>query len=499
MSPTTPASVTPARRGLTAEQTLAAAATQAGVFIEAAPGSGKTTVAAERYGYLHYSTLGDPRAVIALSFTKAATGELRRRILRTWGPGALRHPNRVVTIDTLLLDLLHHLLEHTDLTWPGGHIRLDVRDSWNTALAHTYTEQKQTLVLDGRQLIPSVTEEPPRRSRITAAPYRQNIRAGICTHDDVRAALTAALTDPQLADVVGRHLGNTLASMLVDEVFDANHLDIKLLELARTNGVTVTVIGDPWQALYEFRGARIQLINTFVTDHGLRTYRLTRSFRFRTPQVIDLTHDLRNRRSVTVPPRDGAELNMILAAEWETLWTAGNDVLPLSIPSPNTVEKAAATLLVDLVTHAKFGRPAVFTAEAYRLLEITDQGARERLHPRLSAVLDTLASTRTKAVDEAWKELVAAVGTESRRAFRKKHGQYTKPLHWLRAFLLRDIAHPVPGLTVHQAKGCEWDAVGVCLTPGEQSALRDGLNPEISTHRIIYVALTRATSTIVRI
>ncbi|MFI7470559.1 ATP-binding domain-containing protein [Nonomuraea sp. NPDC049646] len=163
------------------------------------------------------------------------------------------------------------------------------------------------------------------------------------------------------------------------------------------------------------------------------------------------------------------------------------------------MEKAAATLLLDLVTRAKFGQPAVFAEEAYKLLGISDPAARDRLHPQLVAVLNILVSTEVKPVDAAWDALVIAVGTESGREFRRKHHRYTEPLGWLRTFLLRDIPDPIPGLTVHQAKGREWDAVGVCLTEPQQAALRKGLDPLNSNHRIIYVALTRATSTVVSV
>lgn len=87
---------------------------------------------------------------------------------------------------------------------------------------------------------------------------------------------------------------------------------------------------------------------------------------------------------------------------------------------------ARATSAGGLATRAKFGRPAMFAEEAYRLLGIADPGARDRLQPGLTAVLDTLGSARTKAVDAAWNELVAAVGTESQRDFRKKHYRYTR-------------------------------------------------------------------------
>jgi DNA helicase-2/ATP-dependent DNA helicase PcrA len=71
-------------------------------YIEAAPGSGKTTVAAERFGILRFSPNRDDRAVVAVSFTRSATAELGQRIRRRWGPSALAWPHRVVTLDTVL-------------------------------------------------------------------------------------------------------------------------------------------------------------------------------------------------------------------------------------------------------------------------------------------------------------------------------------------------------------------------------------------------------------
>ncbi|MEU4157874.1 3'-5' exonuclease [Actinoplanes sp. NPDC026670] len=112
-------------------------------------------------------------------------------------------------------------------------------------------------------------------------------------------------------------------------------------------------------------------------------------------------------------------------------------------------------------------------------------------------MLDLLRTPAKTAVNTTWDALVAAVGTESTRDFRARHHAYTEPLKWLRGFLDRNVARPVPGLTVHQAKGCEWDAVGVCLTATQRAALASGLDPANSNHRIIYVALTRAKSTVV--
>ncbi|MEU4157873.1 UvrD-helicase domain-containing protein [Actinoplanes sp. NPDC026670] len=302
---------------------------------------------------------------------RAATTELRRRILRTWSLGAMRPSNRVITIDTLVLDLLHYLLRRGDLTWPHRHTDLRVLDKWSTAHRHTRTTTKQTLTIRGSTIVTTKVASA-REVRITSVPDRDNILAGTCTHENVRAVAADALTDPQLAAILGAHLAATVSSLLVDEVFDANQLDLDLISLARRHGAAVTLIGDPRQALYEFRGARTALITGFVANSGLRTYRLTRSFRFRSPHCVALARNLRDRKPVTVPARDGAAVDVVLAHEWKDLWTAGGDILPMSFNNPTTVERAAAPLLADLVTTAAFGQPAVYAEESYRMLDITN-------------------------------------------------------------------------------------------------------------------------------
>lgn len=50
----------------------------------------------------------------------------------------------------------------------------------------------------------------------------------------------------------------------------------------------------------------------------------------------------------------------------------------------------------------------------------------------------------------------------------------------------------IPGLTVFQAKGREWERVGVVLTRGQRALLDAGLHALDDEHCVLYVALTRA-------
>src|SRR2546425_9081985 len=92
----------PGTRILTDEQVLAAASPDRLLYVEAFPGSGKTTVSDQRFGLHRYARTTDHRAVVAVSFTRSATEEIRSRVSRQWGPSALTWPHRIVTLDTIL-------------------------------------------------------------------------------------------------------------------------------------------------------------------------------------------------------------------------------------------------------------------------------------------------------------------------------------------------------------------------------------------------------------
>jgi len=88
-------------------------------------------------------------------------------------------------------------------------------------------------------------------------------------------------------------------------------------------------------------------------------------------------------------------------------------------------------------------------------------------------------------------ELIDAVGTVSARYLRPPHHAHTNRLAVLQQ-RMSFAGRPVPGLTTHQAKGGEWDVVGVRLRDNERAALSMGLSSTEDMHRKIYVACTRA-------
>ncbi len=149
--------------------------------------------------------------------------------------------------------------------------------------------------------------------------------------------LEQALSDPACAAHVQRRLATTMRALIVDEVFDANDLDIMIIEAAIHAGVAVTLVGDPWQALYVFRGARPEVVPEMLRRTGVGTLPFTQSFRWREDAQQQLALDLRAGRAVELPTVDLANgmagLDVVLSLWWRPLWELGPGVLPLAFHS----------------------------------------------------------------------------------------------------------------------------------------------------------------------
>lgn len=485
---------------LTVEQRLAAGTSTRNVFIEAGPGTGKTTVSAQRFGVQRFAAAHrhDPRAVVAVSFTRAATYNLRRRVQRLWGPAALTWPHRIVTLDTIMCDLLHDLLRerlvmwpNMDQLWPDGNVMLDVHDSWASHCGTVWSRLAYQLSLSERRVQLGnqfLRENAARRPAVLVKSY---LLQGVCTHQDVRDVLALAVQDPESAARVRHRLGESMRALIVDEVFDANELDITIIESAIAAGVAVTLVGDPWQALYLFRGARPHAVPELLTRAKVPTLRLSESFRWRDDEQRDLAERLRNGHGMVLP-NDSEDLSVVLALWWRELWDLGGGVLPLAFHSfKGGYEEAAATLLLNHATRNIFDMDAVYLNDALTALNVQDRDAPRQLEPALQDVIEILRPGGKEAVTAAYNELVRVVGTVSARELRKARSAHTGRLDMLQRRLAFP-GRPVPGLTTHQAKGGEWEVVGVRLRDAERRALASGLSSTEDLHRKIYVACTRA-------
>ena len=359
---------------LSTEQLGAATTACNRVFVEAAPGSGKTAVAAERFGVLRFGSMLN-RPAICLSFTRSATMELRDRIRGRWGSTATSWPHKITTFDAFHRSIVEYLLRANLLRWPGNHVVIGVRDTWrgqdNARRIPAGSWLRVPYVKNGFVLTKAISAAEETFGFSKKVPFEAVLSEGFCTHAEVRLILRGALSDANLRIAIIEYVRRQCGSLIVDEFFDADETDLAIVEAACRAGVGVTVIGDPWQAIYEFRGARPDLALEFLERNSFVEFPLARSYRFQTDSVRAYAAALRAGAGTSLLMTSPQSADVILANSWSPLWKTDDDVIPLSFGPIGNLRDALLTVLLDGITHSYFGLRAVYSSEASALLGIS--------------------------------------------------------------------------------------------------------------------------------
>lgn len=482
---------------LTAEQRLAAGTPSRLVYIDSAPGSGKTTVAAERFGTERFADAGDPRGVLGLSFARSAAAELRERVEARWGAAGLDFPHDVLTLDEMHVRTLAMLISSGSVSWPRNVDGFEVVDDYSADSKFSRVQAgsyKRFAFLTKRHTIGSVSREvtTPTLGLRHGFTHLSVLQRGLISHEDVRSVLTDAYGRQDLRALIADFIKLNYRSLIVDEIYDAASLDITLIETARDAGIRVTVVGDPRQALYGWRGATPDLVPGLIAGPpAFRVYNLSASFRFRGPQMPTVTKELRAGRGVTLPAGESTDVDVALGHQWARLWEVGDNILPLAFKSSGSNLDAAIVLLLDTVVQEAFNIPAFGREQALirlGLAESTDEQRHEVFRPILRAVAQLIDPADIVAMI---KDGVKTLG--SKVVIRGGPGDSARHASLRRLGARLTHAQPlIQGLTVHQAKGRQWPRVGVVLTERARRLLESGLRPLIDDDCVVYVAITRA-------
>ena len=494
--------------GLDANQRRAVESDAAPLAIVASAGSGKTTVLTRRIAYRIERGTAEPRHIAALTFTRDAAGELRRRLRRldvhesieagTFHSIALRllrdraitrnesmpslAPDRVRLVRECLKELRLELDPYpamTDIDWARAR-RIDPADY-----------ERQSRASRRRGVVPS-----GRFVDLAAAYERLKKRRGVVDFDDLLDLnLRAVETDEAFCSLVHwrfRHF-------FVDEAQDLNPLQHALLEAWRGNRPDICLVGDPRQAIYGWNGSD----HTTMTEvervyPGVTVISLTTNYRC-SPQVVSA----------------GAAA---LSASGQSDDTASNrpDGTPLRIESYATAEAEAAAITAfvraALQRHNSSGI-AILARTNDQLIPIENalsnaEIATQRAVGRSPLELALSAAYRTTSRDALalWADEQFTQHDPIRRRVAEEVDRFLTSQEpgafrsWVDSRSPFDDLDVDEGdgaislLTFHGAKGREWPVVVVAgaedgLIP-HSSALSDAQKAEEA--RLLYVAITRA-------
>jgi DNA helicase-2/ATP-dependent DNA helicase PcrA len=245
----------------------AAAAAASPLLIVAGPGTGKTRTLTHRIAD-QVAAAGLPAGrALALTFTRRAAQEMRDRLAALDGPGGAGGLSQVTvtTFHGLGARLLREL--HAQAGLPA-----DFRVADEDAVAEVLAE------LAISPASGAAAPEAGRAELVAALAAR-----GLVDFDGLIELPVAVLrADPDLCAAVRERW----PLISVDEYQDIDAVQYELLGLLAGDGAGLTVIGDPDQAIYGFRGADVGFFLRFTADYpGAASHQLSRNYRSSAPIV----------------------------------------------------------------------------------------------------------------------------------------------------------------------------------------------------------------------
>ncbi|MDG1876398.1 MAG: ATP-dependent DNA helicase UvrD2 [Acidimicrobiales bacterium] len=279
---------------LTDEQRDAVTTKTSPLAIIAGAGSGKTRVLTRRIAWQAATGAIDPRKVLAVTFTRRAAGELRRRT-RALG---LRDDVAAGTFHSIALAVLRNrwadsgrkppelldrrmafLAKHNPKLDRATIADIDAEIGWSRARLITPEAYTDAAGAGGRR--------PGRGHAFVARVYADYDEAKrkrrLVDFDDLLALCHATMTQDEKFAAAQRWRHRHL---LVDEFQDVNPLQFALLQSWLGPDSTLVIVGDPNQAIYGWNGAEPDLLDN-IDDHlpGTAVLRLRTNFRS-TPEIL---------------------------------------------------------------------------------------------------------------------------------------------------------------------------------------------------------------------
>jgi DNA helicase-2/ATP-dependent DNA helicase PcrA len=507
--------------GLNPEQRRAAETLRGPLCILAGAGSGKTTTITRRIANQVASGAFSADQILAVTFTDKAAHELRERLealgaagvrARTFHSAALAQlrwfrgepPGRILASKALLLRQIGNTLPKPFRFRPAVDLANEIEWAKNRRL----TPETYRRSLHGH--------EPPLPDDLMARVFgeyeRRKEAAGALDFEDLLGLAIQLLEDePEaLAQVRDRYRAFT-----VDEYQDVNQLQQTLLELWLGERDELCAVGDDYQSIYAFTGASPEhLLALPQRFPHAAVVRLESNYRS-TPQVLALANRLTPRlggaektlcatRKAGPEPElrgfaDGAAEGAFVVERVRELHAAGTPLEELAVLVRLNARSAdfeelfseakipfqgAALLTRDAArqllkalrgsTSPSVGREVRRVAREHGWLETPPEGLGERELTRQNDL--TRLVRLAEEFDDGARDVGAWIG-------------------WLRTRFDHGAQGGVHLLTLHRAKGLEWDAVFLPRIEERELPCKQALGDDAAIaeeRRLLYVGITRA-------
>lgn len=292
---------------LNIRQSEAVEATEGRVRVVAGAGSGKTRVLAHRYAFLVNELGISPGNILCLTFTNKAAQEMKSRIARMVDRGSVN--DFICTIHSFCVKFLRR--EIYRIGYPKNFTVLDEEDAKSLAkqameefgvdrrklTAERFLTKVSALKgynIDAyiqRHLLPASSPECPDE---LVRYIRLQLKHYALDYDDLIYFTIYILNHFEDAR---RYWTDKLNYIMVDEVQDCSSDDWKLLNILASGHGNLFVVGDPDQAIYEWRGANPKI---FIDFKAATDVILNENYRS-TPDILEIANSIISNNRNRVP------------------------------------------------------------------------------------------------------------------------------------------------------------------------------------------------------
>jgi DNA helicase-2/ATP-dependent DNA helicase PcrA len=306
-------------KGLNERQCEAVTAPLSNMLVLAGAGSGKTRVLVSRIAWLIEKEQLSPHAILAVTFTNKAAGEMRHRL-----SSMLTDPVMGLWVGTFH-GLCHRLLRRhfKEANLPEQFHILDSEDQARVikrVIASLNLDSDQWPVKQAQSFINGRKDEGIRPQHVNALSYGPTKTLVSIYAAYEQACQTAGVID--FAELLLRthemlrdnseilaHYRQRFQAILVDEFQDTNTIQYAWIRLLAGENTPVLAVGDDDQSIYGWRGAKVENIQQFSKD-------------FKDAQIIRLEQNYRS--TATILEAANALITNNNSRMGKDLWTAGS-------------------------------------------------------------------------------------------------------------------------------------------------------------------------------
>ncbi len=267
-------------KGLNKEQLEAVKYINGPIIVFAGAGTGKTKTLTTRIAYMIQEENIDPFNILAITFTKKATNEMKERINQMLGTS--KTGVTISTIHALCAKILRHNIQM--LGYKNDFEIIDDDDQVKIVTDIFKEDNINRKIITPRSVCNAISNYKNGMGKlngITERVYRlyqdHLFDNSLVDFDDLLLLTKKLLSD---FENVRSFYENRFKYILVDEFQDTNRVQYEIIRLLAGATKNVFVVGDDDQSIYSFRGASVDNMYLFMEEYdNCKVVKLVQNYR----------------------------------------------------------------------------------------------------------------------------------------------------------------------------------------------------------------------------